>query len=212
MATSTAKEIRFCNDIGMFASDRPVSTCKWRTAFCRANCYNCKLYAMYKDMSSKDIRNEQEWQSLTGQALATSLNRKRKQTERFRLMTRGEALSTRDDIDRVKDICKANPERLVWLPTRAWRSKELRPIIEQELMPIKNLRLQASLDPSNSQQEIDDLVSAGWSTMFFGNDDKAPIEGSVKCPKTWEHKKGHCAKCKGGCFSPNQRHIWLKMH
>lgn len=204
-------EIRYCKDIGLWAIDRPCTTCKWRTSFCKANCYNGKLYRIY-ELEGKDKRNELYWQQLTGADLRKALNAKRSggKRNRFRLMTRGEALTCFEDIDRVAEIAKSNPDILFWLPTRAWRG--MRHVIENRLFKIKNLRLLASIDPSNSQAEIDSLVASGWSTMFFGNDDRAPIEDSFKCPKTWNHKVGHCQKCKGGCFSPKQVHIWLKSH
>lgn len=209
---SQASEVRYCKDIDMFAIDRPMESCMWRTSFCKANCYNGKLYPIYKDMVTKDKRNEPYWQNLTGSQLSAELNRKHKQTKRFRFMTRGEAINCLDDIEKIVDICAVNADRLFWLPTRSWRSKALRPIIEAKLLPIANLRLQASLDPSNTQAEIDSLVNAGWSTMFFGNDDKPAVPNSVKCAKTWEHALGHCSKCTNGCFSSKQKHVWLKKH
>lgn len=205
-------ETRFCKDIGMFAVDRPMASCVHRSEFCRKHCYNGKLYKIYKGMKGKDCRNADFWETLTGQGLADILKGKRHQTKRFRFMTRGEALATMDDVDRVVEICKSNPNTLFWLPTRGWRNADLRPVIEQKLSKIRNLRLMASIDPSNTESEIAGLVAGGWSTMFFGNDDHAPIADSVKCPKTWAKKHGHCAKCTGGCFSPKQRHVWLKMH
>lgn len=205
-------EIRFCNDIGMFCYDRPVSTCRHCTSFCKLNCYNRKLYDMYHAMSTKDVRNEAYWAETTGAELNKTLSKKRKQTARVRFMTRGEAISTAADVDKIVEICTTNSSRLFWLPTRAWRNTELRALIIEKLFPIKNLRLLASIDPSNTAAEIDGLITQGFSTMFFGNDDVAPIANSVKCQKTWEHKTAACATCENGCFKAEQKHIWLKQH
>jgi hypothetical protein len=205
------KELRWCADIGMFACDRPIPvSCVHATDYCRARCYNCKLYKLYPNMARKDRRNEAEWQSIDGAELARALDRKKHSTDRFRLMTRGEALATHSDVDRVADIARANPGRLIWCPTRAWRDPLLRARIETELFPIGNLSVLASLDPSNTEADRADLASAGWSTMFFGRASDGwagPVNG-FRCPKT--HKtpknpkgiKGHCADCKAGCFAP----------
>lgn len=205
-------EMRYCEDIGMFSIDRPLTTCLWRTKFCKENCYNGKLYKLYKNMITKDQRNEPYWQSLDGESLSSELSRKKKQTKRFRLMTRGEGITNITDIDKIIDICNKNQSVQFWLPTRAWRNKELKLVIENKLFKIKNLFILASIDPSNNKTEIKGLINSGWSTMFFGDDEKSPIADSFLCPKTWGHKKGHCSKCKSGCFSKKQVHIWLKNH
>ena len=33
-----------------------------------------------------------------------------------------------------------------------------------------------------------------------------------KCVKTWTHKKGHCSKCRAGCFESIRVDVWLKMY
>ena len=96
-------EIRFCDDIGMFAFDRPIhSSCVHRTDYCDSHCFNDKLYKAYPAMHGKDIRNEQYWTQITGQQVFDTLQRKRKQTKRVRFMTRGEALSDRQ-IEYIKN-------------------------------------------------------------------------------------------------------------
>ena len=105
MTISTAQFndlFRFCDDIGMFANDRPINdtenhtgSCDHRTPFCDDTCYNVKLYKMYPDMAKRDDRCETIWQSLgkhNVQGIKAWLERKRKQTKRVRHMTRGEAI------------------------------------------------------------------------------------------------------------------------
>ena len=207
----TVKEMRWVDEIGMFAVDRPVNdvgetrgSCVHATDYCYDNCYNTKLYRIYPAMRMKDIRNEAEWQSASAEDYAQALDRKRKPTNRWRLMTRGEALADHADIDRVKALAIANPSRLLWVPTRAWRDPMLRIRIETELFairgnPLPNLVVLASLDPTTDEHRAD-LASAGWSTMFFGDDTR--VDGRFRCPKTFRGLSGHCGICKAGCFAP----------
>lgn len=211
--------MRFTEDIGLFTIDRPTSSCRHRTSYCSKNCYNNKLYKCYSSMHKKDVRNEEYWQSISGEGLALELSQKRRQTKRIRLMSRGEAFSTQDDINRVIDLAKYNTRRLFWIPTRAWRDNTLRAILENKVSKIKNIRLLASIDPSNTPEEIQSLQSTGWSLMGFGWDSpqsmttELSIQGTIKhCPKTKDHVTGHCAKCQGGCFSPKQTTIFLDKH
>jgi len=200
---------RYCDDIGMFASDRPINdvgsvkgSCDHRTSFCDEDCYNVKLYRMYPNMGKRDERCEHEWQQISGDAVRTYLSRKKKQTKRARHMTRGEAIKDLPDVYRVKEIALATPETVWWVPTRAWRNTLLRELIQIELFPIANIALNASLDPSNTQDEEDGLIADGWNIMYFGDDTKYAGKGEAfKCPKTWKKLSGHCAVCKAGCFS-----------
>jgi hypothetical protein len=211
------KEMRWCEDIGMFAVDRPIDTipgkaegsCVWATDFCKSKCYNEKLYKLYPDMRLKDIRNEQEWQSASAEDYANSLARKKKQVKRWRLMTRGEAIKDHSDVDRIIAIAEATPDSLLWIPTRAWRDPELRERIRKELMPLKNLAVLASIDPETREEE-QSLLDDGWSTMFFGDDEDT--EGRFKCPKTWKKMKGHCGICKAGCFAPKLLNRQVRVH
>jgi len=203
--------IRFCQDIGLWALDRPVSSCLHRTRFCAAHCYNRKLYRLYPAMKTRDQKNETYWQGLTGQALGQDLKRKRKGPNgRLRLCTRGEPFSTEQDVLKVLEILRANRRVLLWIPTRAWRNKALRNMIEQHVLPEKNARVLASIDPSNTQQEIEGLRASGWSTMFFG--DNTERTGSYRCPKTWQGRKGACSTCQAGCFSASRVDVHLKTH
>jgi hypothetical protein len=158
-----------------------------------------------KSLTGKDVKNEKAWAENSGEYWANIFDRKRRDTSRIRLMTRGEALRTLHDIDRVKAIPLANPDRLIMLPTKAWKDTFMRLAIERELFPIPNLVVLASLDvsPETTTMQWESLSVAGWSTMFFGDDNalETPIgEAFFKCPKTWGHIKGACLKCKNGCF------------
>jgi hypothetical protein len=183
-------------------------SCRWCTSFCANTCYNRKIYACYKGMESADERYEREWLSLSGMDWARILDRKKRSTQRVRLMTRGEAFSTAADVDRVRDILAWNPGRLVWIPTRVWRGP-LRDAVRR-LSYLSNARIMASIDPSNNDDEIDTLKADGWSTLFFGDDDD--VRGRIKCPKTWQGVHGACASCTVGCFRSRQVHVHLKEH
>jgi len=210
-------ELRWCEDIGMFALDRPIPTsCLHKTEFCDKKCFNVKLYRLYPNMEKKDIRNEAYWKQLTGKALKATLDRRTLQTDRVRFMTRGEAIRDYSDLDRVEDICEYNPDREFWLPTRAWRDALLMARIESQLRPIRNLHVLASMDPSNPAVDWETVRAFGWSTMFFGDDKMltTPLgEKMFKCPKTWGKVKGACGTCKRGCFEGHGRvNVHLQGH
>lgn len=199
--------IRWCEDIGMFAYDRPIPTsCVHATGFCRAHCYNDKLYRMYPAMREKDAANEAFWQAIDGDRVRNDLaGRRKRQTRRVRFMTRGEALRDHSDIARVRDILTGNPDTLFWIPTRAWRDPLLRIRIETEIMPLANAVVLASMDPTNTREDWASLKLAGWSTMVFGDDAMTHTPAGDRvfaCPKTHKGLKGHCAICKAGCFAP----------
>jgi len=222
--------LRWCADIGMWSLDRPINdipntnitgSCVNRTSFCDATCYNIKLYRMFPAMLTKDIRNEEFWQSLSTTRLHTygtqahtydhpslvSLRKKfknsRRQTKRVRLMTRGEGIKDKSDVQRIRILCEEFPDVIWWLPTRAWRDIELRGLIARYLMPLPNLALNASLDPTNTENEIRLLKSDGWNTMFYGDDTRTTMNEKrmFMCPKTHKKLTNHCGICKGGCFS-----------
>ena len=160
-------------------------------------------------MFKRDIRIEKDWQDLTPknihENIANFFKRKRKQTKRKRLNTRGESLKDVKDVYRVKAMCQAMPDDELWIPTKAWRDPIMKVLIEQELMPLPNLALNASTDPSTTKEEWEMLNRDGWNIMFYGDDelnhDPATDEPMFQCPKTKKKIKGHCAICKGGCFS-----------
>ena len=226
--------LRWCKDIKMWAIDRPINdvgdvngSCVHRTSFCDTSCYNVKLYKMFKGMAKKDITNEKFWQSLPTnkndnqdslESLQQKLFRSRRQTKRARLMTRGEAIKDMSDVFRIKTLCEATPNTTWWVPTRAWRNKGLKQLIEDVLFPLKNVAINASLDPSNTKEEEPLLKDSGWATMYFGDDTKTTSSVGDRrylCPKT--HKKLKiCDTCKGGCFSKvaigRTSHVHLSQH
>ena len=232
MTTTTKKitsEIRFCDDIGLFVMDRKIETsCVHRSEYCKVNCYNNKLMAAFSAIDAKDDKCEKYWKDLDGKEFTKVINRKRKDTKRFRFCTRGEALSVMADIKKIKDIVNSNKDVNFWVPTRAWRNAEMRKVIITELLPIPNLFIQASTDPSNTQVEVDQLHLDGFRMMFFGNDKVALTPKGIKpfkCPKTWVTRaksdpnrkfKPQCAGCLNGCFGKDRGSksavIWLKQH
>ena len=215
MSNTIATEMRACADIGMHALDRSIEiSCVHRTKYCAIRCYNQKLFKVYPAMHTKDARNETAWHAIDAQSVAdlraSLARRKRNNPQRFRLMTRGEAFSNLEDVERVLTIAAGLPDQLIWIPTRAWREPLLRAVIESRVAPLANVVVLASLDPDNTEAEWRDLASAGWSTMYFGK----PGEGwegppdTFACPKTTHTArhpkgiKGHCGVCKAGCFAP----------
>ena len=206
---------RYCDDIGMFANDRPINdtenhkgTCDFRTEFCDETCYNVKLYRMYKNMAVRDDRCETIWQKLDDDTIVSIvpwLAKKKKDTSRARGCTRGENIKDIKDVYRWKRIAELTPDTIWWIPTRAWRNTLLKSLIEIELMSLPNVSVNASLDPSNTKEEWQSLIDDGWNIMFFGDDDM--IEDPVYkkkmflCPKTHKKLSGHCSVCKAGCFA-----------
>ena len=205
---------RWTDDIGMFASDRPINDTEnhtgsgiHRTDFCDQTCYNLKLYRMYVNMASRDDRCETIWQKLSTFSAVEVRNwiaKKRKPTQRIRHMTRGEAFTNAADVFKVKVMCLDNPDTLWWIPTRAWRNPELRDLIERELMPLSNCAINASFDPSNTDDEWRMMQDRDWNIMFYGDDDRTVAPNGqrmFKCPKTHKKLSGHCNVCKAGCFA-----------
>lgn len=156
------------------------------------------------------------WKQWSVESTRRYLESKRETPSRLRLCTRGEPIAYKSDIDKILHIADRMPNLQFWIPTRSWRNPQLRRCLESRIIRKSNvrhnIRLQASLDPSNTRTEWASLVSAGWSTMFFGDDIEHPLGNAVKCPKTWDGRHGHCAVCRSGCFRMGQTHIWLKRH
>lgn len=213
MKSAIAKAIRFCNDIGMFCLDFPMETCVFRTQFCNANCYNRKVYYIHDTdgrVTKRDKQNNTAWKECTVEEFVEAFSRKRtRQTKRFRFGTRGEPLNNIHNIFKIRAIALAMPETIFWIPTRAWRSPLLRDIIERQLMTLPNVRVMASVDPSNSIIELAQ-IQGRWSTMFFG--DNKQTAGRVRCVKTWDHSKAACATCDQGCFTTELIHVHLRKH
>ncbi len=222
-------KIDFYPDIGMFALNRPINShstvegsCVHRTTFCDKTCYNMKLYNLYPLMKQRDVKDEEQWQSISGRDMLNALSRKRKSVKRVRFMTRGEAIKEASDVIRVLDICTSTPDTDWWMPTRAWRNESLMMHIERNLFQLINLATLASLDPSNTPAETTMLQERGWSTMYYGLDDALSLPDGTKrfkCPKTWGKgpgAKGACMSCLNGCFKPitkeEQVHVHLKRH
>jgi len=219
--------LSFCADIGMFCINRPVSTCAHRTPFC-VNCYNNKLYKLYKNMQGRDAKNEYAWRNLPAVDLFKCLSRKHtRQTKRFRLMSRGEAFSTLADFPRVASILEQAKRAgvFVWVPTRAWRNADFLP----ELFKLKkqyreHARILCSTDPTTFENVADmaqlniAVNDMGFSTMFYGDNARRSFtiggiqHDMAECKKTHKHIKGACATCRNACFSREQRHIHLKQH
>lgn len=210
-------EMRYCKDLGMWATDRDIKkSCNWRTPFCK-NCYNMKLFKVYKNMVTKDVRNEDFWAALDGDMFSTMFAKKRTglTMERFRFQTRGETFAEVSDVDKVVDILEKNQNIVFWIPTRAWRNPELKSLIETKIFPLKNARVLASLDPTNTKAEWKMVKEDGWSTMFYGDNDmvKNPNgDFSHLCSKTFFGEKAACATCKGGCFEEKRVDIHMKQH
>lgn len=219
--TTLAKELRYCSDIGMFALDRSIlASCVHKTKYCDDNCFNNKLFRIYPAMLSKDTRNEMAWDANDTEGLRTTLARRKHQTKRTRLMTRGEAVSDYQDVAKVENIVRDNPDSDWWIPTRAWRNPVLYAMLVSRLDKYSNVKLLCSTDPSNTIEELEHIETMGYSSMFFGDDTFLTMPSGrkmFKCPKTWQHKKGHCATCVNGCFRDKTSkhgpvHVHLKQH
>jgi len=162
----------------------------------------------------KDVRNDQAWSNIMENDHTDIFKGKRRQTQRARLMSRGEAFKDFSDIKRVQRLANQTPDTLWWIPSRAWRDATLWADVERLEKITPNLRILASVDPSNTAEEWEHLAER--SIMFFGDDDMttAPTgERMFLCPKTHKHMDGHCAICKGGCFRADKKVVvHLKQH
>ncbi len=213
-------ETRFCDDLGLHCTDRSRKvSCKWKSPYCKKWCYNNKIETFFcKHIPGKDIRNERFWEELDGESFKELHSRKRKgNLTRFRFQTRGETFAKPSDVFKVKDIAEKNPKVVFWCPTRAWIDSEMKSLLEDNLIGIKNIRLHASFDPSHTQDQWKDLINSGWSIMYFGDDDlmNVPTLGITpffKCPKTHLGQKGSCGTCNKGCFDSTQTFVHLKNH
>jgi len=215
--TTLKNEIRYCEDLGMWATDRDIQkSCNWKTPFCK-HCYNWKLFPIFKNMKTKDVRNEVFWNDLNGEKFKKYFSGKRTglTLERVRFQTRGETFAEPSDVFKVLDILEKNENTIFWIPTRAWRNADMKDLIETHIFPLKNARVQASLDPTNTADEWSNLKSSGWSTLFYGDNDmiKNPNGDLMQlCSKTFFDEKGACATCKNACFSEKRTDTHLKQH
>jgi len=204
-----------CNDLGLWALDRGPSSCAHKTEYCSRKCYMNKLKVAYKGIAPRRLRDEEHWTTLDGATMRYWLARMATTNHgrsRFRGCTDGENFSDVSDAYRWAGIIRSNPATLFWLPTRGWRDSGLRTAITRLVRTLPNSRAMASLDPSNTPEEVDALVSEGWSTMFFGDDTASLQPSPIKCAKTWRGIHGHCRVCKVGCFKSSRVDVWLKEH
>jgi len=205
--------LKRCKILGMPVINRSPKSCVHQTSFCKEHCYNKKLYkTMFgSGMRAVDTRNDLIWQCLSAELLKSELKTDKSSNKRIRLMARGEAFSTINDIYKVADWIKNIPDWLFWIPTRAWRASVFKHLIEEIVFPLANHRIMASIDPSNSYVEIENLKKSGWSTMFFGDDND--IKDRVLCHKTWSKAKHRCI-CRNCniCFSDKRIDVHLKNH
>jgi hypothetical protein len=114
----------------------------------------------------------------------------------------------------VENILRATPGTIWWVPTRAWRNAVLWARVQDLVERYSNIRVLASLDPSNTPEDWSALDAS--SIMFFGDETLThnPSTGRrmFKCPKTHAHIKGHCATCKAGCFKAGIVNVHLSQH
>jgi hypothetical protein len=163
-------------------------------------------------MKDKDIRNEEFWKSNQFPRIAKEFIEKH-DIHRFRLCARGEPISEVQDLVRLRKLALLNQHTLFKIPTRSWRDPVMRSnygIIDR----LPNIRLIASIDPSNTLKELE--IASSYKTLFFGNDEHHPFEAFdipvIKCKSKWEHIKGMCNTCRNGCFDKEVTHVWLKEH
>lgn len=212
-------EMRYCEDIDMWAIDRQISgSCIFKTTTCEKECFNDKLYKLYPAMHGKDIRNEAYWDQITGIDFKSDYARKKKgkTSNRFRMMTRGETFDSVEGVHKMHDLALQNQDLIFWIPTRAWRdvvindNNEILSAVMSLIVPLKNCRVLASMDDSNTEEEWLFVTRVlRLSTMHF-DADKAPQDTLAgdrffRCPKTHKHLNGHCSICKAGCFNNKKR-------
>jgi len=212
-----ADTVRWTADIGMFALDRSrEDSCVHASDFCHATCFNDKLETAFGHaIGPKDVKNDKAWLDNDADALARKLERARRQTKRARFMTRGEAFKDFNDIPRVRRILEKTPNTTWWIPTRAWKNPVLWIAVLGLKARFENVRILASVDPSDSEDAMRKLEADGVSTMFYGDDDALTTpSGTARyaCPKTHHHAAGFCALCRKGCFNAKQVHVHLKQH
>jgi hypothetical protein len=204
-------------DMGIMRLDRPFASCKWCTAYCSANCYAKRASKFRKNIPTCLERAGKYFNSTPPKDIAGDIacmirvHREEVRHDRFRWCAFGEPFDSVDSVKKIDAIAKELPGINFWIPTRSWRNGELKAFVESTIMKRKNCFIQASIDPSNSQEELHTITN--WRTMFFGDNGKHPMGTAFKCPKTFD-KGGPvtCKNCEGGCFNKRVKHIHLKKH
>lgn len=236
--TAKAREqggLVYSRALGMFNLNRGGDSCN-RTPACK-DCYVYRSCRAYKNTAlawAPGGVDNLNWARVTSEVFEG--------LTRVRIASRGEALRTKADVDRVAGWIRANPATLFWIPTRAIYRDHGRKInkshmayIEKTLMSLPNARILASLDPFTAKHwEL--LEKRGWSTMFYESKDlprgyehkgSHPALGKTGanlhlCSKTWDlyvaengrivGPKGVCKDCADGCFSTHRVDVWLRNH
>ena len=201
-------EVKFCEHIGLFTINRPRTSCVHATDYCLKHCYCAKFEKLYaRHMEGVGAREEAYWKSLDGVKLRKDLQLKRKPIGRIRLMSRGEAITSKREILRVRDLCQWNPWTLFMLPTKAWRNGALLGHMLTEFNGLENLRLLFSTDPDSFEDCVKVVTGSAHllkrvSITYFGQDEDWSAHADAHlCPKTWYPKSGiTCATCQDGCF------------
>ena len=221
--------LRMCPDIGLWALDNGLGNCKWKTEACK-DCYNWKMiiYPDTKKAWSPGGLDDQRWENCESKAF--------KGLSRVRLNTRGEAFPDVEQVQRVGQWIKDNPNTKFWIVTRAHQTgmptykanTKLIEAIEAHVMCHDNAKVMASLD-EQTEHLWPSLKARGWNTIYYHRRNKAPEYNQDKqanmhkCRKTWEirtnpetnrpvHLKGVCKTCRNGCFSDNRVDVRLKYH
>ena len=201
--------MRKCDSIGLWAIDKPISSCKFATSWCKVCCYNKRDYIQYPNMRACESQLGRDWKNLSGEVVRYEIERKPEKITRFRICTRGEPFADISDFSKVADIARCNPTVTFAVPTRSWVNPAYRRKAEA-LRSISNIRRLASVDPSHTKEQADDLWARGWSIMFTGDD---TVSRGYRCPKTWRKDRAiNCKTCAGGCFNKRQTFIHLKVH
>jgi hypothetical protein len=213
MTMAPIDTFRKCSTIDMWTLDRGCTSCVWATPFCGQRCYKLRDYRRFPaEMAGRDARNDHTWKVMTPELFGDFLSRRRDPVDRFRWCTRGEPCKDKTDVDRLSEVAKAFPNILFWTPTRAWHNSAMRTLISRKLRPINNMRVQASVDPSDSASDVRSIKRGGWSTMYFGLDGNDGRRGRQLCRKIWFKASGEkCSTCTL-CFSADQTHVHMKDH
>jgi hypothetical protein len=202
-----------------------MDTCIFCTPWCRQNCYAKKFYKLGYSKKEWDKKYEDWWQRVTPEEFCQSLVKRSGAPERFRFSVKGEIWTTPEDVVKVAKILDLLPDTLFWIPTRAWHTWVMAEKIEQHVKWKTNSRVMASVDPSDDPGEVSVVRDMGWSMLYVGvNEDQEqmllgedslqvnPASGMFHCPKTWDHREGHCAVCEEGCFKEGVNSVRLRKH